>query len=96
MDWEIIKVADEDGLSQDDKNCLARLNSMKVYKERKYEFLMLWQDKNRSFPNNYNVGLKQFSVLKQQLKRDPDLRNKYKNIINTFSEKSYAKAFSRE
>ena len=45
MDSEIIKVADEDGLSQDDKNCLARLNSMKVYKERKYEFLMLWQIK---------------------------------------------------
>ena len=93
---EIIKVSDEDGLSQDDKNCLACLDSMKVHKEGKYEFLMLWQDKNRSFPNNYNVGLKQFSVLMQQLKRDPDLRNKYKDIINTFIEKSYAKACSRE
>ena len=32
MDSEIIKVSEEVGLSQDDKNCLTRVDSMAVYK----------------------------------------------------------------
>ena len=41
MDSQIIKFSDEEGLSQDDKNCLARLDTMTVYKEGKYEVPML-------------------------------------------------------
>ena len=37
MDSEIIKVSDEDGLYQDHKNWFACLDSIKVYKEGKYE-----------------------------------------------------------
>ena len=47
MDSEIIKVSDENGLSQDDKMCLAGLDSMTVYKEGKYEVRMLWQEEKR-------------------------------------------------
>ena len=41
MDLEIIKVSDEDGKSQDDKNFLSRLDSIPVYKEAKYEVPVL-------------------------------------------------------
>ena len=41
MDSEVIKVSDENGLSQDDKNCLARLDSMTLCEEGKYEVPML-------------------------------------------------------
>ena len=64
MDSEIIKASDEDGLSQNDKNCLAHLDSMTVYKEGKYEVPMLWQEE-KIFPNNYNAALKRFNMLKQ-------------------------------
>ena len=37
MDSEIIKVSDEEGLYQDHKNWFACLDSIKVYKEGKYE-----------------------------------------------------------
>ena len=57
MDSEIIKVAEEDGMSQDDKTCLTQLNKMAVYKEGKYEVPMLWQEENPPFPNNYKVAL---------------------------------------
>ena len=93
---ENIKVSDEDGLSQDDKNCLARLDLMTVYKEGKYEVPMLWQEEKSSFPNNYNLAFKRFNILKQQLKTDPDLRKKYKDTINTYIEKGYAKKRNRE
>ena len=58
MDSEIIKVSDEEGLSQDDKNCLAYLDPMTVHKEGKYEVPMLWQEERGSFPNNYNIALR--------------------------------------
>ena len=41
MDSEIIKVSDEDGLYQDHKNCFACLDSIKVYKEGKFEVSIL-------------------------------------------------------
>ena len=41
MDSKIFKVSDEDRLSRDDKNCLACLNLMTVYKEGKYDVPML-------------------------------------------------------
>ena len=96
MDSEIIKVSDEEGLSQDDKNCLARLDSMTVYKEGKYEVPMLWQEEKGSFPNNYNIALKRFNMLKQRLKRDPDLRKKYEDTINTYIKKGYAKKLNKK
>ena len=96
MDSEIIKVSDEEGLSQDHKNCLACLESMTVYKEGKYKVPMLWQEDKGSFPNNYNMALKRFNMLKQLLKRDPDLRKKYEDTIITYIQKGYAKKLSKE
>ena len=52
MDSDIIKVSDEERLSQDGKNCLAHLESMTVYKEGKYEVPMLWQEDKGSFRNS--------------------------------------------
>ena len=49
MDLKIIKVSDEDGLSQADKTCLARFDSITVYKEGKYETPMLWQEEKNHF-----------------------------------------------
>ena len=60
---------------------------MTVYKEGKYEVPMLWQEEKRSFPNNYNVALERFNMLKQKLKRDLDLRKKYEDSINTYIKK---------
>ena len=96
MNSETIKFSDEEGLSQDDKNCLACLDSMTVYKEGKYEVSMLWQEEKGSFPNNYNITLKRFNMLKQRLKRDPDLRKKYEDTINTYIKKGYAKKLSKK
>ena len=96
MDSEIIKVSDEEGLSQDDKNCLACLESMTVYKEGKYEVPMLWQEDKGSFPNNHNMALKRFNMLKQRLKRDPDLRKKYEDTIINYILKGYAKKLSKK
>ena len=52
--------------------------------------------RKKSFPNNYNVALKRFNMLKKQLKRDPDFRKKYKDTINIYIEMGYAKKLSRE
>ena len=78
------------------RTVLAHLNSMAVYKEGKYEVHMLWQEGKSSFPNNFNVALKRFNTLKQRLERDPDLRKKYEDTVNTYIEKSYTKKLSRE
>ena len=64
---------------------------MTVYKEGKYEVPILI-----SCPNNCNVALKRFIRLKEQLKVDPDLRENYKDTINTYNKKVYAKKFSTE
>ena len=96
MDSEIIKVAEEDGMSQDDKTCLTQLNQMTVYKEGKYEVPMLWQEENPPFPNNYKIALKRFNMLKQRLKQDSDLRKKYYDTINTYIKEGYAKKLSKE
>ena len=78
------------------RTVLAHLNSMAVYKEGKYEVHMLWQEEKRSFPNNFSVALKRFNTLKQRLERDPDLRKKYEDTVNTYIEKSYTKKLSRK
>ena len=46
----------------------------------------LKKKKRGSFPNNYNI----------QLKRNPDLRKKYEDTINTYIKKGYAKKLSKE
>ena len=96
MDSKIIKVSDEDGLSQDYKNSLAHFDSMTVYKEGKHEVPMLWQEEKRSFPKNWNVALNRLNMLEQQLKRDLDLRKKYEDTICTYIENSYASKLRRE
>ena len=57
---------------------------------------MLWQEEKRSFPNNFSVALKRFNTRKQRLERDPDLRKKYEDTVNTYIEKSYTKKLSRK
>ena len=57
---------------------------------------MLWKEDKGSFPNNYNMALKRFNMLKQRLKRDPDLRKKYEDTIITYIQKGYAKKLSKE
>ena len=49
MDSKIIKVSDEGGLSQDDKNCLAGLDSVTVYTERNMKFLCYGKEKKDHF-----------------------------------------------
>lgn len=90
MDLEIIKVSDKYRKSQDDKNFLSRLDSMTVYKEAKYKVPVLWLEEKTSFPKNNNVPLKRFNML-----GDPDQRKKYKDNIDIYIEKDYAKKICR-
>ena len=57
---------------------------------------MLWQEEIRSLQNNYNVALTKFNVLKERLKRNPDLRKKFEDITNDYLEKGYTKNLSKE
>lgn len=57
---------------------------------------MSWQEEIRSLQNNYNVALTKFNVLKERLKRNPDLRKKCEDIINDYLEKGYTKNLSKE
>ena len=93
MDSEMIKVSDEDGLSQDNKDCFVCLDSMTVYKEGKYEVSVLWQEEKRSFPNNYSVALKEVQYAKATSEERSRLE---KDTTDTYIEKGYAKKLSRE
>ena len=57
---------------------------------------MLWQEEIRSLQKDYNVALTKFNVLKERLKRNPDLRKKFEDIINNYLKKGYTKNLSKE
>ena len=57
MDSEIIKVSDEERLSQNDKNYLTHLDSMKMCEQGKYEVFILWQKEKRSFQDSQKITM---------------------------------------
>ena len=95
-----IRVSDENGLFQYDKNCLTHLDSVARYNIGKCEVPILRQEEKWSFPNSYNVAFKKFKQRlrkrKKERERDLDLRKKYKDAINNYIEKVYAKKLRRE
>ena len=52
------------GLSQNDMECLKKLDQSSLLVDGKYQALMLWSPENIRLPNNYNKALGRFNFLK--------------------------------
>ena len=57
------------GLSQNDMECLKKLDESSILVDGKYQVPMLWSPENIRLPKNHNMALRRFSFLKKSCKR---------------------------
>ena len=94
LDSKMEQHHNEVGLSQQDKECMKKLETNTKLVDGKYEVPMLWINDDVKLPNNYHMALRRFKLLKNRLKRDTELREKYEKTMQVYIDKGYARKMS--
>ena len=92
--WEIDsyatkRVLSESTLSVEDKQALAILESNTVKEEGHYKTALLWKCEP-VLPNNYAMAVSRLHSTEKKLKKNPELAEKYQNVINDYVTKGHA------
>lgn len=82
--------------SDETKRALEVLNRTTKYHGTYYETGLLWADDDPQMPNSYDMALKRFENLERKLSKDVNLHQKYKDAVNDFFVKGYARILSSE
>ena len=85
----------ETAMSIEDKQCLKVLESGTKIVNGKYEVLMLWKQIDR-LPNNHEMAMRRLRSLHKRFLGNPDLFEKYNEIINTYIKYGYARKMTKE
>ena len=84
------------GLSQNDMECLKKLDESSILVDGKYQVPMLWLPENIRLPNNYNIALRRFNFLTKRLKRDTKLHQKYREAMTGYLNNGYVRKLSKK
>lgn len=98
--WEIDsyatkRVLSESTLSVEDKQALAILESNTVKEEGHYKTALLWKCEP-VLPNNYAMAVSRLHSTEKKLKKNQELAEKYKNVINDYVTKGHAQRMTQE
>ena len=98
--WEIDsyatkKVLSESTLSVEHKRALAILESSTVNEEGHYKTALLWE-REPALPNNHAMTVSRLHSTENKLKINPELAEKYQNVINDYVIKGYAQRMTQE
>lgn len=86
---------DENGLSQDDRSFLNKLQKDTKLVDGHYEVTMLWLDKDVKLPSNLYMMLRRFNLLRKRLQGDSTLQKKYEEIRRAYIKNRYARKPSK-
>ena len=84
----------ESALSVDDKRALAILESTTVKEEGHYKTALLWKGE-KDLPNNRTMAVSRLHCTEKKLKKNPELAEKYHNVINYYVAKGNAQKTCR-
>ncbi len=92
--WEIDsyatkQVPSDSTLSVEDKRALAILESSTVKEEGHYKTPLLWKGEP-GLPNNRAMAVSRLHSTEKKLKKNPELAEKYQNVINVYVAKGHA------
>ncbi|PFX27003.1 hypothetical protein AWC38_SpisGene8307 [Stylophora pistillata] len=82
-------------LSVEDKTALAILESNTIKQEGHYKTALLWKCEP-VLPNNYAMTVSTLHSTEKKLKKNPELAEKYKNVINDYVTKRRAQRMTQE
>ena len=82
-------------LSVEDKRALAILESSTVKEEGHYKTALLWK-REPALPNNRALAVSRLHSTEKKLKKNPELAEKYQNVINDYVTKGYAQKMTQE
>ena len=90
--WEIEEVPSpkEAILNSDDSMALKTVSESLKFQDGKYEVKLPWKQ-DRYLPNNYKMALRRLENTEKRLKKQPELGEKYGNIIEDYIQKGYLK-----
>ena len=77
-------------MSLEDQQALSIMKETVKNVGNHYEIALPWRDGKPALPNNRKMAERRLVSLQSRLKRDSGLREKYKNVIEEYIEKSYA------
>ena len=83
--------------SSEDRAAYGKLtSSVTVTSDGHYQLPLLWKDQEPSLPNNIPMAKRRLLSLKKRLSKNPSLKQKYKDVIDTYLAKGYAKQIPTE
>ena len=86
----------EAAMSMEEKQCLKVLEAGTKIVNGKYRVSMLWKQIDSRLPNNHEMALRRLRSLHKRFLGNPDLFEKYKETINTYIKKGYARKMTKE
>ncbi|CAB4032614.1 Hypothetical predicted protein [Paramuricea clavata] len=78
-------------MSIEDRKALKMMEESATIVDNNYEVGMLWSQNNPQLPNNRYVALKRLQHLKNRLKKDEVVHQKYREKIEEYVKKGYAR-----
>lgn len=98
--WEIessgIERSASKTLSVEDTNAIKIIEDTISKADGHYQMGLLWRDENVQLPNNRVLADARLSSLKGRLKKNPQLHTKYKDVIDDYVDKGYARKLTEE
>ena len=74
--------------SWEDREAFHKLaSSIKTTNDGHYQLPLLWKQEKISLPNNLNMAKQRLSSLKARLSKDPTLKDKYTEVVNSYLSK---------
>ena len=67
-------------------------SSIKTTDDGHYQLPLLWKQEKIPLPNNLNMAKQRLSSLKARLSKDPTLKDKYTELINSYLSKRVCQA----
>ena len=85
----------ESPLSAKDKRALAILQNSTVKEKSHYKTALLWKHEP-NLPNNRAMAVSRLHSTEKKLKKNPELAEKYQNVINDYVTNGHARKMSPE
>ena len=95
-DFKIERIGSKVGLSQNDMECLKKLDESSILVNRKCQVPMLWSPENIRLPKNYNMALIRFNVLKKRFQKDTKLHQKYTEAMTGYLKWDMQESYQRK
>ena len=77
--------------SIEDRRAMVQLDTTTRLVDGHYEVGMLWRNPNTQLPNSISVARRRFNALNKRLCNDEDFSNLYRENMNTYIERGYAR-----